>query len=330
VARARGGQIVAAALMILNLVPEFLAVCASPDPVDAYAAYHHRHERVLSAYWHNHVLDPDSPHAGDVIRGALAADRKDLEKLLQSVDLERVASDALDRAATLLELDTEIDLYLIVGVGAANAAELVVGGRGVAVVCLEHFTGQTNPDTFGLGLSPQLLPLWIAHEIAHAVRYTSPTSRSPLRTLVAQAGGSYDYWETGSRTVLRELLLNEGVAVHASRAVAPGHPDEDYFGFSRRQFRRMRELETFLFRAVEGDLEDAGLGLRLRYLSGGVSAAARAAAGRVLPERSGYYIGARMAEALVAERGIAAAVRAAPAEFSAAEARHAPEQAESA
>jgi hypothetical protein len=52
--------------------------------------------------------------------------------------------------------------------------------------------------------------------------------------------------------------------------------------------------------------------------------------GRVIPARSGYYIGARMAEALVAERGVAAAVRAAPEEFRAADARHAPEQAASA
>jgi hypothetical protein len=316
--------------MIINLVPEFLSVCAASRPVDAYAAYHHRYERVLSAYWRNNVLDPDSPHAAEVVRGALVANRRDLEKLLQSVDLERLATDALDRAAAVLELDTEIDLYLIVGVGAANAAELVVDGRGVAILCIEHFTGQTNPDTFGLGLPPQLLPLWIAHEVAHAVRYTSPTSRSPLRALVAEAGGSYDYWETGSRAVLRELLLNEGLAVHAARAAAPGHPDEDYFGFSRRQFRRMRELETFLFRAVEGDLDSAGLGLRLRYLSGGVSAAARAVSGRVLPERSGYYIGARMAEALIAECGIAAAVRAGTEEFPAAEVRRTPEQAESA
>jgi hypothetical protein len=330
VARARPAQIVAAAAMILNLVPEFLAVCASPTPGDAYAAYHRRYERILSAYWHNNVLDPDSPHAAEVVRGALAADRRDLERLLATVDLERVATEALDRAAAVLELDSEVDLYLIVGVGAANAAELVVDGRGVAVLCLEHFTGQTNPDTFGLGLRSDLLPLWIAHEVAHLVRYTSPTSRSPLQTLVAQAGGAYDYWETGSRTVLRELLLNEGLAVHAARAVAPGHPDEDYFGFSRRQFRRMRELETFLFRAVDADLDRAGLGLRLRYLSGGVSAAARAVDGRVLPERSGYYIGARMAEALIIERGIAAALRAGTGEFSAAEARHAPEQAESA
>jgi hypothetical protein len=61
-----------------------------------------------------------------------------------------------------------------------------------------------------------------------------------------------------------------------------------------------------------------------------MSPAARLARGRVLPERAGYYLGARMAEALVAERGVAAAVRAAPEEFQAAEARHTPEQAASA
>jgi hypothetical protein len=35
----------------------------------------------------------------------------------------------------------------------------------------------------------------------------------------------------------------------------------------------------------------------------------------VLPERSGYYLGARMTEALVASRGLAAAVRAPASRF---------------
>jgi hypothetical protein len=41
--------------------------------------------------------------------------------------------------------------------------------------------------------------------------------------------------------------------------------------------------------------------------------------GRVLPERSGYYLGYRMTEALVAERGIREAVRTAAHEFQHAE-----------
>ena len=307
--------------MIVNLIPEFLAVHASSGREAAYHAYLERHRAVLGAYWHNYVLDLDSPHAAEIIARAVAADRDDLRRLMAQMDLERTAAEAFDAAAAALDLDCEVDVYLTVGVGAANAAELVVGGRGVVVVCLEHFTGQPNPETYGLGLSPRLLPLWIAHEVAHAVRYTSPTSASELQRLVAEAGGAYDYWDTGSRASLRELLLNEGVAVYAARAASPGFPDEEYFGFTRRQYRRMREQEAFLFRSVEPDLDRSGLGLRLRYLSGGMSPAARLVQGRVLPERSGYYVGARMAEPLVAERGIAAAVRAPASEFEAAAGR---------
>jgi hypothetical protein len=310
--------------MIINLIPEFLAARAAADREAAYHHYLERHRQVLGAYWHNYVLDLTSPHAAEVIAHALAADRRDLLRLVAEVDLEALAADVLSRAAAVLELDQEVDIYLTVGVGAANAAELVVGGRGVVIVCLEHFTGQPNPDTYGLGLTARVLPLWIAHELAHTVRYTSPTSRSELRRLVAEAGGEYDYWETGSRATLRELLLNEGVAVHAARATAPDLADEEYLGFTRRQYRRMRELESFLFHAAEPDLDRTGLGLRLRFLSGGMSPAARLAQGRVLPERSGYYIGMRMAEPLVAERGVAAAARAAAAEFEAAGLRAAP------
>ncbi len=310
--------------MIINLIPEFLAARAAADRGEAYREYLERHRQVLESYWHNYVLDLGSPHAAEVIAHALAADRRDLQRLIADVDLEDLAAEVVSRAAAVLELDNEVDVYLTVGVGAANAAELVVGGRGVVIVCVEHFTGQPNPDTYGLGLSPRVLPLWIAHEIAHTVRYTSPTSRSELKRLVAEAGGEYDYWDTGSRATLRELLLNEGVAVHAARAVSSGLADEEYLGFTRRQYRRMRELEAFLFRAIEPDLDRSGLGLRLRLLSGGTSPAARLAQGRVLPERCGYYIGARMAEPLVAERGVASAARAAAVEFEAAAARAVP------
>ena len=96
------------------------------------------------------------------------------------------------------------------------------GGRGVAFVCLEHFTGRVNPETYGMGLAPDLIPVWIAHELAHTVRYTSPRSASDMRRLIADQGGHYDYWATGSRATLRELLVNEGLAVHAAQAVAPG------------------------------------------------------------------------------------------------------------
>ena len=305
--------------MLINLLPDFLAVLGAANPEVAYQQYRDAHRPILDAYWHNYVLDPDSSHAEAIVANALSAPRDDLRALVESADLTALAEEAIGRAEELLQIDRPTDCYLLVGVGGANAGELVVGGRGIAFVCLEHFTGRANPQTYGMGLPPDLIPLWLAHELAHTVRYTSPASQSELRRLVGDLGGYYDYWQTGSRATLRELLVNEGLAVHASRVVAPAFDASDYFGYPRRQYHRLRELEAFLRRSVEPELDRAALGLRLRYLSGGMNPAARLVSGRVIPERSGYYLGYRMVEALVAERGLAAALRASAAEFQVAE-----------
>jgi len=307
--------------MLVDLVPEFLAAVAAPDPVAAYYDYLERHRPVLSGYWQNYVLDPESQAARRAVEEAMRADRSDLRRLLEDVDVRALAEDALGRSLEALEADCPVDLYITVGVGAANAGELVVHGRGAAFVCLEHFTGRANPETYGLGLAPHLLPLWIAHEVAHAVRYTSPTSRADLARLVAEQRGYYDYWDTGSRAALRELLINEGVAVATSQVVVPGFEPWEYFGYPRRHYRRIRELDAFLRRALEPEIDATGLGLRLRYLAGGMSAAARAVGKKTLPERSGYYLGLRLVEGYLAERGLPDTVRASAADFRAAEER---------
>ena len=307
--------------VLINLLPDFLAILEAHDREAAYRQYREAHRPILDAYWRNYVLDPDSPHADEIVAAALKADRSDLLALPTSTDLAQLAEEAVARAESVLQLDRPTDIYLMVGLGGANAGELVVGGRGVAFICLEHFTGRVNPETYGMGLPPDLIPLWIGHELAHTVRYTSPRSMSDMRRLVMDNSGYYDYWSTGSRASLRELLVNEGLAVHAAQAIAPGFAAAEYFGYARRQYHRLREMEAFLRRVVEPELEQSGLGLRLRYLSGGMSPSARLVSGRVLPERSGYYLGYRMTEALVAQRGLVDSVRASAHEFQEAEDR---------
>jgi hypothetical protein len=296
--------------MLINLLPDFLAILESADRVAAYYQYFEARRSLLDAYWHNYVLDPDGPHFPDVVRATALADRSDLRAVLDRVDVVALARNAEARCAELLEQDVDVDVVLMVGVGAANAGELVVRGRGIAFVCLEHFTSVQNPDTQGLGLDPELVPLWIGHEMAHAVRYTSPTSRSTMAQLVHEEEGYYSYWETGRRASLRELVLNEGLAVHVSRAVSPGHAAWEYFGYGRRQYARVRELEPVIQRVATADLDRNGLGLRLKYLSGGVSDDARTVDRFVLPERCGYFLGAKMAEPAIASRGLAWSVRA--------------------
>ena len=296
--------------LLINLLPDFLAVLNASDREEAYYAYFDRHRAILSAYWNNYVLEPTGAHFEEVVRAAVAAPRDDLHALLAHTDVVALAQEAERRVQQLLEPDVAFDVLLMVGVGGANAGELVVDGRGIAFVCLEHFTGVSNPDTQGLGLDPELIPLWLAHEIAHVVRYTSPSSRSDMRHLIAEAGGYYSYWETGRHATLRELLVNEGLAVHVSRAVSPGHASWEYFGFARRQYTRIRELEPLLYRSASAYFEHNALGLLVRYLMGGVSEEARTIERVILPERAGYFLGARMVEPAVNARGLAWAVRA--------------------
>ena len=303
--------------MLINLLPDFFAVLDSTDRQAAYQRYFNSHRKILEPYWHNYVIDPDGPHYVDIVRSTVAAARPDLRAMLERTDVVSLARNTEQQCRELLAMDCDVDVVLMVGVGAANAGELVVDGRGVAFVCLEHFTGQTNAQTQGLGLDPELIPLWLAHEIAHVVRYTSPTSRAQLRDILIGAGGYYSYWDSGRRTPLRELLVNEGLAIHASRQVSPGHAAWEYFGYARRQYTEVRQLESVLTRAVAGDLDRAGLGLRLRYLSSGMSDEARTVDRYVLPERAGYYIGARMCEPAIAANGLAWAVRASAVELAA-------------
>jgi len=301
--------------MLINLLPDFFAVLNSTDRIAAYLRYFDNHRSLLESYWANYVVEPDSPHFSEVVRSAAMAERSDLRLMLERIDIVSLARNTEDQCRSLLEIDSGIDVVLMIGVGAANAGELVVDGRGIAFVCLEHFTGVANPETRGLGLDPELIPLWLSHEIAHGVRYTSPTSKSEMRSIIEEMNGSYSYWETGKRAQLRELLINEGIAVQVSRLISPGHAAWEYYGYDRREYARIREMGPVVARSLIGNFEKSGLGLRLKYLSDGMSDEARRVGDIVVPERCGYYIGARMVEHAMATRGAAWTVRASASEI---------------
>ena len=139
-------------------------------------------------------------------------------------------------------------------------------------------------------LDPELIPLWLAHEIAHTVRYTSPTSRSELKQLIEDAGGYYSYWETGRRASLHELMLNEGLATHASRIISPGHAAWEYYGYTRREYASVRELEPLMTRFSRRS-RSRGPRLAAPILSGGMSDDARTVDRHIFPERAGYFLG---------------------------------------
>ena len=49
------------AAVLINLLPDFLAVLEAHDREAAYRQYREAHRPILDAYWRNYVLDPDSP-----------------------------------------------------------------------------------------------------------------------------------------------------------------------------------------------------------------------------------------------------------------------------
>src|ERR1700712_5088087 len=175
--------------MLINLLPDFFAVLDSTDRLAAYQRYFASHRKILEPYWQNYVIDPDSPHFSDIASATVHAKRADLSSMLERTDIVSLARNTEQQCRELLAMDSDVDVVLMVGVGAANAGELVVDGRGVAFVCLEHFTGQPNPQTEGLGLDPELVPLWLPPPASPAVRYTARTSRSELRDIVSESGG---------------------------------------------------------------------------------------------------------------------------------------------
>ena len=128
--------------MLINLLPDFFAVLDSTDRLAAYQRYFDSHRKILEPYWHNYVIDPDGPH----YRGHRAIDRRTrrvriCRAMLERTDVVSLARNTEQQCRELLAMDCDVDVVLMVGVGAANAGELVVDGRGIAFVCLEHFTG---------------------------------------------------------------------------------------------------------------------------------------------------------------------------------------------
>src|SRR5579862_6449120 len=116
--------------MLINLLPDFFAVLDSTDRVAAYQRYFAAHRRILESYWQNYVIPPEGSHFLEVLRGVAAADRADLRAMLERTDVVSLARRIEEACARIFEADVNFDVVLMVGVGAANAGELVVNGRG--------------------------------------------------------------------------------------------------------------------------------------------------------------------------------------------------------
>src|ERR1700750_1373505 len=98
--------------MLINLLPDFFNVLDSHDLLAAYQRYFAAHRRILEPYWHNYVIDPDSPHFTDIARSTVNATRTDLSSMLERTDIVSLARNAEQQCAELLAADSDIDVVL--------------------------------------------------------------------------------------------------------------------------------------------------------------------------------------------------------------------------
>ena len=61
--------------MLINLLPEFLAVLQGSEPERAYHEYFAAHRKLLEAYWHNYVIEPVGPQFDEIVRDTIRADQ---------------------------------------------------------------------------------------------------------------------------------------------------------------------------------------------------------------------------------------------------------------
>ena len=86
---------------------------------------------------------------------------------------------------------------------------------------LEHFTGRVNAETYGMGSPP--ISFRCGSRTSWPTRCaTPPAERERMRRLVADLGGYYDYWATGSRVTLRSCWSTRGWRCNAAQAMRAG------------------------------------------------------------------------------------------------------------
>ena len=107
--------------MLINLLPDFFAVLESTDRLAAYQRYFDNHRRILQPYWQNYVIDPETPHFVDIVRSTIDAGHDDVAAMLDRTDVVSLARATEQQCRQILEMDCDVDVVLMVGVGAANA-----------------------------------------------------------------------------------------------------------------------------------------------------------------------------------------------------------------
>ncbi|MFZ5817282.1 MAG: DUF2268 domain-containing putative Zn-dependent protease [Bacillota bacterium] len=207
-----------------------------------------------------------------------------LVERLETVPLAELIAAACEAPDRFFQPRQEVEIYAMVGLETTSGAQMLVDGRPAVALPLEPW----GRSFLGLHIPWEDLPLLMAHEYTHVIRYTE----SDCGLARAFRQGGFHYGRALQTQPLLEFLVDEGLAVYTSRQIHPELDERRALIFPPEAFAWCQEHEAELWAEVEPLLEQppAFAGYR-RYFS-------VAAEGR--PARTGYYLGYRLVSRFLA------------------------------
>jgi hypothetical protein len=194
---------------------------------------------------------PGVPGSDHVVKSEIGNLSKALEPLLELIKHKawlRHALAGIERAEKLLGGPVDhVDVIVCVGLGRRNASMGYWEGRGLAFLWLEHFLAKESGTPY-LNLGVDSMSTWLAHEIAHAVRYSLPWTQSLLPPAF-RSQNPWMFWSTLEGLPLWERFVDEGLAISFATAAFPELGSSRVIGMSPEELRWLEANWTDLVRA---------------------------------------------------------------------------------
>ena len=207
-----------------------------------------------------------------------------------------IASEGLERVASVLDDDPpDVDVYLLAGLGWSNASQGWWASRGLAFVFVEQFLDPRGAEL--LGLPPDDIAVWLAHEVGHAIHYAAHADELGLAHGVDRPLG---FWKWLDDLPLQSRLLDEGRASQLCLRANPEVPVEQALGMTPSAVAWLDEFWPDLYRArrLEWSMERSSPAAAWRdealYAGADEPAYSYSWTLRHPPTRWGYYVGLQL------------------------------------
>jgi hypothetical protein len=271
--------------VIVDLVSSWAAAIESAPAQELWRA---RHTDLLEG-----LRRQRTPHAETY---PLDTDRARLHHLAARAsdpELRQLLRDMIGTAAGL-GIDTTVSVVLVAGGDEGDAVEPLPGPAPEVVL----FPGSCRDDTE--------LVVALARGLVAVTRWSGGDS---LSTVPAPRTGEWDRWRLARDIPLGEWIYTEGVGLHLAQHLLPLVPVHRLLGITIGALHRLRDREHSLRALLDTDLDQAGLGLVLRWLARDTPASTRTVGATVVPAGAGHYLAWRMVAERVERVGIGEAVR---------------------